>query len=1398
MKDRRALLQFKPWTLAWWRSWPDPLRLGLRTGGWRKQKRVLLAFSVITVGVFVSLIPASYDEKTLGGLTGAASGVNVPALCFLVGDLCLAMGVWTAAMAAQGKPLQRVLTAALGVAVGALAGPCARRVLQVVLLRDFYRPSLFFTSPARAAAVGWAVVLTAAVILGCLAPWALAFANLLPRALANAIRPFRWLSARYWCLLIPFAALALTAIVTQWVLPPTLETAMGYRYPAESGAYLTISLRTLSPVPWYSLQLLVGLPLVVGMWEGVEAARFCHRLVKKPDGISDTRLFARLRRLGYWPVAIAVFSAALALAVIERQIVSLIAGLAIMGVTALALSGVLGPVARASGSFERRVARWGLPEDWREIGPISLALAILALPVVGLLVGDLYRGAEESFRLPWDVGNFYFYWHDYGITGIPSITASEIFAHVEWLVWRGAIALAVLILIGLIGATKADRHSVFRGMWFLCRVGLLALALAPVARLADHSFATPLLGACAVAAFLLVNREYRSAAVWSVVLVAAALSVWSLVLWHAGWIPAAVILGFTIVLRFGVNAGDLNKNEDGRRPYRIAYFQSLALLSVGMLALGHGAAPGYFDTDALSTVTDRVSLSIVAVIWTVLLVNKQLRAESRARASSDEPDGRGAKRLLTATTGGDAGLPASWPWMLNPALGLVAFLGRKQELAVLTGWVTGRDAARVLLVTGPGGSGKTRLAIELCEQGQELGWTSVWVRPGYEAGSIQALHDASITQALIIVDDAETRGDLPRLIAALAAAESDGLRVLLMARSTGEWCRKLRSASPAAHDLVASAMGDQLVLAAAVQPETTDLQIVGHAVTSIAREFGLRESHVKLRRRASQRQNILQLLGAALAATMSDAEVVETGTGTVQVDLLKHLEPLLQHEQEFWHDRARQAGLLEGNDGNIAGVLRRFIAACCLLGAVSVDEAANLGARVAGIPQSPELIEWLRDVCSAGRSWTTPDGILHPSRLAELLTIRELSSGLDKSLNGLQARHALRAVSFLARAAADYKEAPELLSRFLGDLEERIAGEQVPVQTLSAALSVVPDSGNVLASAAIALNRRIVEHVSAEGDPAAWSYWLEELSYRLRKAGHHDDAVQAAEHAVGLRRQLAALSPERHLPSVVLSMENLAQCLQEKGDAPQARSVRMEAVIHGRELVAKDPGLFQPWEARLLAAIASTQGNSDDPGLSVAAAAEAVVLYREAVLVRPGLYEGELGRCLEILSLRYLDSDRIDDSIGVASEAVAIYEGLITSSHERFRPNLARASDNLSVSLGGAGRQTEALAAVRKAVAEYARLQRTKPGQFTTGYAHALGNLSTRYRVLGQAAKAIPPARQRVALYRALAKNDASRYQVELADSLVSLAVVLEHAGEQRDAAAARREAATLSDTEKV
>jgi hypothetical protein len=60
--------------------------------------------------------------------------------------------------------------------------------------------------------------------------------------------------------------------------------------------------------------------------------------------------------------------------------------------------------------------------------------------------------------------------------------------------------------------------------------------------------------------------------------------------------------------------------------------------------------------------------------------------------------------------------PQSRARLLDPRREVVGFVGRESELAELAAWCQDNRAGRLRLVTGPGGVGKTRLAVELASR----------------------------------------------------------------------------------------------------------------------------------------------------------------------------------------------------------------------------------------------------------------------------------------------------------------------------------------------------------------------------------------------------------------------------------------------------------------------------------------------------------------------------------------------------------------------------------------------------------------------------------------------------------------------------------------------------------
>ena len=129
--------------------------------------------------------------------------------------------------------------------------------------------------------------------------------------------------------------------------------------------------------------------------------------------------------------------------------------------------------------------------------------------------------------------------------------------------------------------------------------------------------------------------------------------------------------------------------------------------------------------------------------------------------------------------------------LLEPGLGMVPFTGRAGELEALEGWCLAPQGGLVRLMTGGGGAGKTRLALELRTRMTGRGWRCVAVDEGAER-DVVPLERAAAPRArlLLVVDYAEARAGLEELLKA-AVRDAGRVRVLLLARHAGDWWQRL-------------------------------------------------------------------------------------------------------------------------------------------------------------------------------------------------------------------------------------------------------------------------------------------------------------------------------------------------------------------------------------------------------------------------------------------------------------------------------------------------------------------------------------------------------------------------------------------------------------------------------
>ena len=128
--------------------------------------------------------------------------------------------------------------------------------------------------------------------------------------------------------------------------------------------------------------------------------------------------------------------------------------------------------------------------------------------------------------------------------------------------------------------------------------------------------------------------------------------------------------------------------------------------------------------------------------------------------------------------------------LLHPEHGLVPFLGRQPLLDRIIGWCQDPDGRPLLLVTGGGGSGKTRLGREACVQMLVAGWDAGLADDKRREGTATTRLQRP---TLLVIDDADLRTGLISDLVDYLVWDDAGppVMLLLLARAAGPWWDRL-------------------------------------------------------------------------------------------------------------------------------------------------------------------------------------------------------------------------------------------------------------------------------------------------------------------------------------------------------------------------------------------------------------------------------------------------------------------------------------------------------------------------------------------------------------------------------------------------------------------------------
>ena len=751
--------------------------------------------------------------------------------------------------------------------------------------------------------------------------------------------------------------------------------------------------------------------------------------------------------------------------------------------------------------------------------------------------------------------------------------------------------------------------------------------------------------------------------------------------------------------------------------------------------------------------------------------------------------------------------------LLLPEYGIVPFAGRDGDLDTLQAWCLDGTAPALRLITGAGGSGKTRLAAEACVRMAGQGWQAGFADPKAPGGQAQLEFDRP---TLLVIDDADLNvvllADLVRAVSYWPPG-TPPVRLLLLARHTVGWWDTLNQRTgQLAGELADPALDLH-------DGELTPAARAGHhtrALTAFAVHLPDPVTPVGPVRLADPAFANPLLVHMHALLTACGAQVPTTGTATAVRERI--LDAVLDRERDRWA-ATFPAGVPVGG----ARTRQQAVTVATLLAPPTEIAAAKTmtvldefapdaaaGARAA-------VATWLRELYpGSDPPWVAP---LRPDLLAEqlLATCAQLSNlvlaGYASITMPEQAEQILTELTRAGTRLPVREALDRLLGHHLPDLLtvtiDAPAG-RLPV-LLDRALQLAPQPGpaaqladqmpehsvQLAALAATLASQQVTRYRAgkADGDLDAASRLagsLNNLSLRLGDLGRREEALAAIEEAAQVYRELVVARPDAFRPGLAASLNNLAGSLGDLGRREEALAAIEEAAQVYRELVVARPDAFRPGLAASLNNLAGSLGDLGRREEALAPSQEAAQVYRELVVARPDAFRPDLARSLNNLSLLLADLGRREEALAASQEAVAIRRELAAARPDAFRPDLATSLNNLSLRLGEVGRREEALAAIQEAVAIRRELAAARPDAFRPDLVGSLGNLAASLADLGRREEALAPSQEAAQVYRELAAARPDAFRPDLARSLNNLSLRLADLGRREEALAAIQEAVAI------
>lgn len=716
-------------------------------------------------------------------------------------------------------------------------------------------------------------------------------------------------------------------------------------------------------------------------------------------------------------------------------------------------------------------------------------------------------------------------------------------------------------------------------------------------------------------------------------------------------------------------------------------------------------------------------------------------------------------------------VPRSVASLLHPRAETVRFSGRRELLAEMTAWSAEGDDVALAVLTGVGGSGKSRIARELGHRLTATRYAIVYLTRHEDARHHRMLARTT-APVLLVVDYAESRVEQVRSLLDELVRRPRGIpfRVLLIARSVGSWWDEVRESGPEAADLAERARhwsitGTESLGMDAREAFRTAVADLARGVAALglptpvspAADTGLRRPPT----------TVLEIHMAALASLL--APHAPTTVRGAQ-------DTLLLHEATYWRKTSRKAPL----DGLGEVALRNAVVTATLVGPVPRDRAHAILARVPRVGDQPEAVrravaDWLRDLyprpeSADGGTWYW--GTLEPDPLGEYLVgtrVVEEPEIFLRLVEELGNEEMANALVVLSRAAAWTDGLPGVLRTAVRTAPGMLAPRLVGAATRSAEPALLIDALDVILAEGLLppdqlgeLARRTPVLTQALAD---WNVRLLRLMVEIAENSSAGDPLERAGALFNLATRLLAAE---HYEETLTTTASALALLDTVPTAPGWR--------RGTLLAQRTRALF-------------VLGRAEE---SVAEGEEALALLSDWRADDPDMRAFNLAGLLNNLSYGLAATGRLDEALVKAGASVDMRRELASRDPE-VRPDLARSLNTLSRHQYKAGDLDKALEAAEESLRVRRAAAEDRPDAYLSELESTLSHLADILIRLGDFTRVRETIREAASVQRQLDPSDPDERQWDYVQTLLDVAELSVEAEAHEEAMEIADEAVTLA-----